>query len=198
MSYSYYWWCGDCYPEEPLRAELLAGETSAKDQALPLKNSGYLTEAFPYYDVEVLSNRPEANRRCRKCDCWHSGGMYGSGYPKPDCDQHTPRHAPTCTNESHVGKMQLLFVEKDALVIVRRTFSSERPFWVGRDYVGRVGAYDAYLYQGSRYERGDVDWREVVSAVYFGGPRGKRYGTYSPYFGVDDFFRVVETMTKSI
>jgi hypothetical protein len=191
MSYSYYWWCARCYPEDQLPAKLLSGGTSAKEQALALKSSGYLREASPYYDLEVLSNRPQTNRRCKKCDRWHHGGIHGPGYPKMDCGQHVPHQVPACEKENCAGKMDLLFVEEDAFVIVEKAFSCEKPLWVGPD-----SAYDA-LYRGKRCERVDDKPWEVVSAVYFSSRNGKRYGTYSPYFPTDDFFSVVEEMRKS-
>jgi hypothetical protein len=192
MSHSYYWFCPICHRPEKLRGELFAEETSPQKQAGSLETSGHLKKAVPYYDMEVVSNRPQANRRCKKCDRWHHGGMQGPGYPKVGCGQHVPHQVPACEKENCAGKMNLLFVEKDAFVIVDMAFSCEKPLWLGPD-----SAYDAYLYRGRRCERQDDEPWEVVSSVYFSSRYGKRYGTYSPYFLPDYFFSVVEEMRKS-
>jgi len=88
------------------------------------------------------------------------------------------------------SQKQPLFLEKDAIVVVEKAFTTERPIVLTDRAV-----YDAFLYTGKRYESKSHGW-PVVSAQYFHSKHGRRPGSYSPYFPQEDFLRLSEAVQQ--
>jgi len=165
MSYGWYWKCNDCIPVKDFLEKLWRDEQLIKREILK--------DAYPYYDLELMSNRRNEKRRCSKCKRWHS--QNDKNWNPKECPKHIPFDIPTC---GKCGKeKKLLFIEKSkAIVFVKSSFTIPEPDW------GPTSVYDPYFYSADRHEEEDYDGDRVISTVYFSGKNGKNYGTFSPYF----------------
>jgi len=179
MSWGWYWKCKKCSSTEDFLKELWKSN-DIKTRAKSLVKS-ILEEAVPYNDVEIFSNRPLQNRRCKNCNRWHV--EKDPVWKKSGCTVHIPFEERKCQNCGY--KKELLFIDKESVIFIEKVFCYPQKHPPSID---EGGIYNPFFYYGLRYEKNDHNGGEIISAVYFMGKNGNNYGRYSPYFYFDKSF----------